>query len=362
VIEPDAVRQSVLAEQLSLPQCGSPRPGSFVVWYEGSMPLRGTLLGQNIRGKPCMDTPYGITMFAPDYDAIRLEDPAHQGDPNWSALSPSGQILRPTEGERRRLDELLDQTVPPGPRHIDLINEIWFRGYEVFVVGGTVRDVIAGKPAKDVDIATTMPMQALFCLVKCMYRAPQKLDEAACRNGHLRLGGRRGTSDPFLDICVFKHHLPGTAEAVFGASFDHDIWFRDFACNSIYYDPVNQVFVDPTGYGLDDATTCTLRTVYNSQLRTPYHVGRVAVRTIKFYLRGFTNLSLAEDDLRKMLNCMSALTQDQRIAYMRSQIFAALLPQDRVRAFDAVREAFVQLNALPLWESLFVPHREELLR
>jgi tRNA nucleotidyltransferase/poly(A) polymerase len=86
-----------------------------------------------------------------------------------------------------------------------------------------------------------------------MYRIAPKADERALRNGHLRLGGRPGSREPFADLSAFKFTHPGEQNAIFSADVARDLGFRDFACNAVYYDPINHVYIDPSGVGITDA-------------------------------------------------------------------------------------------------------------
>ncbi|WP_410600808.1 hypothetical protein [Amycolatopsis sp. lyj-90] len=355
-------RLEVAADTLELPECPTPRPGSEVVWYRESIQMSGVLEGYDVDFQPVISTPLFGQQRASSHDAIRLKDRTASSAPNWTCLASSGLILKPTADEADQLASLLQQTVPSAPRHIDLINEIWLRGYEVFVVGGSVRDVLAGLPTNDVDLVTTMPLQVLHCLVRGMYRiSEQRPPRAACRNGHIRVGGQVGSLDPYMDLCVFKHHLPGTADAIFGSDFERDIWHRDFACNSVYYDPINKVFIDPTGRGLDDAVGSRLRTVYNSQVRSAYHIGKVAVRAIKLVLKGFGEIVHTDEEVEALISNLSALNCEQRIGYLRAQIFRPVSVADRAGVFDDVRDVFEQLNAGAVFQECILPYRGKLV-
>jgi hypothetical protein len=186
-----------------------------VTWYQSASPLAGILEGHRWDGAPWITNTFKAPSFPPSFDTIRLQDPEVRLGPNWERLGSPAVTAFVRDSESARFHELLDQRTPPGPKYRELIEEIHARGYEVFVVGGTTRDVIAGVESYDVDLSTTMPLDRALPLVTSMYKHPRKLDDAARRNGHLRLGGGLGTSDPYIDLSVFKHAFVGTSQALF---------------------------------------------------------------------------------------------------------------------------------------------------
>ena len=120
-----------------------------------------------------------------------------------------------------------------------------------------MRDLLAGTPTQDIDLATTMPLDRMLGFVEAMY-STRAVD---VRRGHLRVGGTPASGDPFLDVNVFVAADPGTDEAVFGTGFASDLAHRDFTCNALYFEPENEVLVDPSGYGAQDCERRTLRLI-----------------------------------------------------------------------------------------------------
>ena len=270
-------------QRLYLPFAVTPRPGDEVVWYVDAQRASGRYIGHGIEAQPVVANDFGSSTRLASFDCLRLSSPTKRVGPNWSKL-PDECLLSPQRKERARLGELLGQRIPPGPTYLELAEEIWHRGYEVYVVGGTVRDVIAGDRSNDVDIVTTMPVEKFDLLLKSMFRRQVSL---SAKNGFARLGGKGSNGDPFIDLKLFCHGGTGTADALFGSDFQLDLGLRDFACNAIYYDPINEVLVDPSRRGLDDAKRRILTLVCNSTARSPQALGQVAIRYFKFLMRGF---------------------------------------------------------------------------
>src|SRR5262249_28389701 len=135
------VLEPVDPRSLRLPECPIPRPGDRVCWYSGARLVQGQLTGHDGDGRPLIINELGNGGGRDSFDQIRLVDPFRRRGPNWMYLDPCARIVRPPADIRERFRSLLCGAIPPGPTALDLAREIWNRGFETFVVGGTVRDV-----------------------------------------------------------------------------------------------------------------------------------------------------------------------------------------------------------------------------
>jgi hypothetical protein len=348
---------------LELPPCAAPRPGDVVSWYEQATLYQGELVAHTKDGRPYIRIPDPERMLAiPSFQHIRLANPAIRVGPNWLRLDSGAQILRPTAGEKKTFDRLLKQSTPPGPEYADLLQEIRLRGYEAFLVGGTVRDVLAKKASNDVDVATTMPLILLAPLVSRMYNISDRLAEEALRYGHLRLGGRPNSGDPFIDLSVFKYSLIGTADALFSSSFLHDVRHRDFACNAIYYDFSNNVLIDPTGRGVSDADESALTLIPGQTFATPAYYGKLVIRFFKFHARGFVPTPECQAEiLARSDRSLAAMHRTQRFGYIKAQILGKSPREKHAEAIAALERSFGAVGADEAWARYIEPLREDLL-
>lgn len=347
---------------LRLPQPALPMPGDSVSWYDEARPYSGNLLGHNYKGQPIVriggDEPIIPDVTVPSYHTIRLKDHQSRVAPNWHRLPAGGQILTALPEEISAFNELLGQQIPPGPRYYEFISEIWFRGYEVYLVGGTVRDVLAGYPSLDVDLSTTMPLRILRPLISSMFR---RASEGSPENGFIRIGGAPESGDPFIDVKIFCHHSPGTKAAVFGSDFQADIAHRDFSCNAIYYDPVNKVLIDPTGRGVEDAANRQLHLIHDPSFgNSRYHQGTIAIRFFKFAVRKFTwdeptqNLMVTT-----YLPSLASMEKSRRVQYLRTQLLSKHPSDLHVALFDAFGQCMCSFGAHDQWVRYFAPLRGE---
>jgi tRNA nucleotidyltransferase/poly(A) polymerase len=236
---------------------------------------------------------------------------------------------------------------------MDLIDEIWNRGYEVFLVGGTVRDVVAGGEAHDVDLVTSMPLKHAVPLLTRMFRSDPDIDE---ENGYVRLGGPWKDGAPFIDLKSFVFRQPGSAEAVFAGDIIRDHKHRDFACNALYYDPVNDALLDPSGIGLHGAENLELAVVCDPSARPPYHRATIAIRFVKFCARGFCYSEATKTEIQNIyMPALDAMRNSNIFAVLKRQVFSKTPVDQHVHTVEKIGEVFEQLGAGDVWETRILP-------
>jgi hypothetical protein len=321
---------------LELPHCPLPRPGEKVVYYSDARPITGELRGHDQNGDAIIANQFG-NFDTKSFEAIRPNEPMKRHGPNWHYLPPNSCLYRPNDVQQKLLDELLERRISPGPRYIELFYEIWARGFEAFLVGGTVRDVVCGRLSHDIDIVTTMPLRFLRKVVGPMYHQREPGNN---KRGYIRIGGTPNSGDPFIDLKVFSDSQQGTSDATFGVDFKKDASHRDFACNSLYYDPINKAIIDPFGYGLKDAQNSELNLVCETGVQR--QLAQIFIRTIKFSIRGFV---ITEDTKTKIqstiIGCIPTMTRATLKQYIVTQILSKhRVNADKVAALKSFKDFF----------------------
>ena len=112
-------------------------------------------------------------------------------------------------------------------------------GYDSYIVGGAVRDLILKKKPKDFDIAS----EANPTRIKKIFRNSRIIGRRF-RLVHVYFGPR------IFEVSTFRSLKDGLTSNTFGSIKD-DVLRRDFTMNALFYDPGQQVVVDYIG-GMKD--------------------------------------------------------------------------------------------------------------
>jgi len=344
--------------QLQLPPAPHPRPGVPIIWHQNGRRYEGHLIGHRYDGRPTVlhqDGMYSDDLMS--FDQLRARDPFAQQPPNWKKLPTAGKIIRPSAPIVDTLDALLQSTFPSGRTYFEVADEIWKRGYEIFLVGGTVRDVLAGLKPNDIDFITTMPLKTLISVVEAVCRYPRKqATESAMKHGHIRLGGTPGSKDPFADISVFKFNSTGSVNTVFGADFERDMIHRDFTCNAIYYDPLNRTLIDPFGSGVSDTQARLLRPVFDIGNRPRNEFAKIVIRTFKFTSRGYAIEGTYQAYIVEHCSAiLQSLGQYERLSYIRTQLLSKHPRDKHDEIIAAYKSEFSRFGLIDAWNALVEP-------
>lgn len=134
-------------------------------------------------------------------------------------------------------------------------------GYEAFVVGGSVRDLVIGRDPKDYDVttnATPDQIQAVF-------------EDTLYNNDFGTVAVRITEGEQRHEIEVTPYRTDGDYtdgrhpdQVEFGVSLEEDLKRRDFTINAMAYD--GEQLIDPFG-GQEDCRAKIIRTVGNAQER-----------------------------------------------------------------------------------------------
>ena len=125
-------------------------------------------------------------------------------------------------------------------------------GVPVYVVGGYVRNSLRGLKPTDIDLAGPAPVSALRLPSK--YRV--KTVNFRLGTAQIKCGKEVYEYTPFRLENYDKGHTP--SEVCFTTDIRRDALRRDFTCNSVYYDAVNDELLDFVG-GISDIEKGILR-------------------------------------------------------------------------------------------------------
>jgi poly(A) polymerase len=139
-------------------------------------------------------------------------------------------------------------------------------GFEAYLVGGCVRDLLLGREPKDFDVATDAhPEEVRKIFRNCrligrrfrlahVHYGPEIIEVATFRGPAVSEDGLHSDDSGR----VLRDNVYGTLE--------EDAWRRDFTVNALYYNIRDFSIVDYTG-GMNDHVTGTLRLIGDPETR-----------------------------------------------------------------------------------------------
>ena len=208
---------------------------------------------------------------------------------------------------------LSGDTIPM--EHVDqdalrVVSRLCRRGFEAYLVGGCVRDLLLGHKPKDFDVAT---------------EAHPRQIKRIFNNG--RIIGRRFKlvhviyGDNVIETSTFRAEPPQreeededlliTEDNEFGSAAE-DARRRDFTINGLFLDPLENRIIDYVD-GLPDIESRTLRTIGDPRVRMAEDPVRI-LRAVKFATRLGLSISQATWDAMHALSSELERSSPPRVA------------------------------------------------
>jgi poly(A) polymerase len=147
-----------------------------------------------------------------------------------------------TRDEHSIKNELVDKDA------VYIVDRLRAHGYETYIVGGAVRDLILGKSPKDFDIVSA----ASPARIKKIFRNSRIIGRRF-RLVHVYFGPK------IFEVSTFRSLKDGPTSNTYG-TIEEDVLRRDFSLNAIFYDPLTQVVVDYVG-GMKDMKEKRIRPI-----------------------------------------------------------------------------------------------------
>ena len=187
-------------------------------------------------------------------------------------------------------------------RAIEVVETLQEAGFDAYIVGGAVRDLLLGMRPKDFDVATNATPEQVKRLFRRAFIIGRRF-----RIVHVVYG--RGRDNEVFEVTTFRAFLDAAdAAKVHGNEKTHkrqlehvehavdasgrvlrdNVWGtieedaarRDFTINAMYYDPFTQVVID-YHHGIRDAKKLTLRMIGDPLTRYREDPVRI-IRAIRF--------------------------------------------------------------------------------
>ena len=219
---------------------------------------------------------------------------------------------------------------------LKVVNVLTKEGFEAYLVGGCIRDLLLGYQPKDFDIATSATPEQAHKLFK-----RSRLIGRRFRLLHVMFSPRK-----FLEVATFRAGKVQTSnngvvrDNLYG-SLKEDAFRRDFTVNALYYDVAKSELIDYVG-GLDDLKASRIEMIGDPIERFEEDPVRM-IRAVRFQAK--LGSSLSEDILKAI----------KKQACLLSNIPPARLFDECVKLFHNEKslEIFRQLENLGLLKQLF---------
>ena len=256
-------------------------------------------------------------------------------------------------------DKLLDANA------VRVVRTLQEGGYEAYIVGGAVRDLLVGLKPKDFDVATNATPEQVKALFRRAFIIGRRF-----RLVHVIFG--RGRDHEVIEVSTFRAMLDAaSADAVSGnektsrqelsnkthavdasgrvlrdnvwGSQIEDAARRDFTINAMYYDPLSHTVVDYHG-GLADARARMLRIIGDPELRYREDPVRI-VRVLRFAAKlGFTIAPAT----RQPIASMAKLLENVPISRLFDEMVKLLQTGHALASLDKLREHPLPRGVFPI--------------
>ena len=287
---------------------------------------------------------------------------------------------KPSFGKRTEVPPSIHKIDPTlvDRRAVDVVRTLQEAGFEAYVVGGAVRDLLLGLRPKDFDVATTATPEQVKSLFRRAFIIGRRF-----RIVHVVYG--RGREHEVIEVSTFRAYLDNAAaeqvagnertskselsgmthavdstgrvlrDNVWGPQ-DEDATRRDFTVNAMYYDPQTQIVVDYHG-GMKDAQKRTLRMIGDPATRyreDPVRIIRAVRFAAKLSALGFS----IDPKTAAPLVASQALLADVPQSRMFDEMLKLLQTGHSIASIEQLRKLGLEKGIYPLLD-IVVKHADE---
>jgi poly(A) polymerase len=250
------------------------------------------------------------------------------------------------QGSALRIIELSEHGIQPrkiSSNAIKVVERLQQAGYQAYIVGGSIRDLLLGEDPKDFDVATSATPEE----VKQVLRNARLIGRRF-RLAHVRFGRE------IIEVATFRGCPEGEdgdqrevehtgrvlRDNVYGTE-EEDARRRDFTINALMYDPATETVRDYVG-GYDDVLERRLRLIGDPVTRYREDPVRL-LRAVRFQVK--LNLGIEPETAGPMV-AMAPLLADIPPARLFDEILKLFLAGQAWPTYQAL----VRQN---LWDQLF---------
>lgn len=212
---------------------------------------------------------------------------------------------------------------------LKVLNRLHQNGYQAFLVGGAVRDILLGREPKDFDVATDASPEQIGELFR-----NSRLIGRRFRLAHVHFGRE------IIEVATFRGGADDVEtdgggrilrDNIYGAIHE-DVWRRDFTVNSLYYNIEDFSIWDYTG-GFDDVQNRLLRLIGDPEARyreDPVRMLRAArfAASLDFTIETETEAPIAE---------LASIINDVPPARLFEEVLKLFLKGSALSSFEHLR-------------------------
>jgi len=243
-------------------------------------------------------------------------------------------------------------------------------GFEAYIVGGAVRDLLLGLRPKDFDVATNATPEQVKSLFRRAFIIGRRF-----RIVHVVYG--RGREHEVIEVSTFRAYLDASAaeqvsgnektskkeladkshvvdasgrvlrDNVWGPQ-DQDAARRDFTINAMYYNPRSGIVVDYHG-GITDARARVLRMIGDPETRYREDPVRI-IRVVRFAAKlGFEIEPHTREPIREMAALLSNVPQSRLF----DEMIKLLQTGHAERSIAELRKQGLERGVFPVLDAVF---------
>ena len=210
---------------------------------------------------------------------------------------------------------------------LKVLNRLHRAGYQAFLVGGAVRDLLVGHEPKDFDVATDARPEDIRELFRNCRLIGRRFRLAHVHFGReiIEVATFRGDSTDGIETDAAGRIL---RDNIYGA-IEHDVWRRDFTANALYYNIADFSIWDYTG-GIKDIESGVLRMIGDAEARYREDPVRM-LRAVRFSAKLGFNLHA---DTKRPLTELAPTIADVPPARLFDEILKLFLTGHAQSSFD----------------------------
>jgi len=230
---------------------------------------------------------------------------------------------------------------------LKVLNRLQREGFDAYLVGGCVRDLLLGREPKDFDVATNAePDQVKKVFRNC------RLIGRRFRLAHVYFGREvievatfRGAGETKNDKQVLNNEGRLLRDNIYG-TIEEDVWRRDFTVNALYYNIKDFSVVDYVG-GMADHKSATLRLIGDPETRFREDPVRM-LRAVRFAVKlGF----MLDPDCEKSMHDAAELLSSIPAARLYDEVLKLFLSGYALQTFEMLRHYGLFQVLFPATES-----------